>query len=418
MILLAVTAPACSRGPSDVAPTFSLPTVGPPSAGEMVEVASGTIVQRVETRGRIVATQEALLVFPLGGSLRAMHVLPGDQVTAGTVVAELDALAARREQIEREYALSFAELELAQAEALAEAQMDLAEAEVSTARRNVDTTQREYERTVLDGEVAVQRAGRPLARGVWCDWCDTDVQQARLKGDAANALALARVEAAQAYLSATIVSQGVVSATYGLGVDIARERLERARALLALASEEFAATQLKAPFSGVIISVDKQVGDQMQAYEPVGSIADPAELWAVATIPEELMLLVAVGQPAAVRLDAYPDQTYGAAVVQISQQAIVWQGRSAYVVTVSFDEGQDVPATIRMGADIAIGVRSVTDILVIPQRAVLTIGGRDFVERVGDDGAVERVEIVTGISDDGQIEVVAGLEEGQVIRVP
>jgi len=87
-------------------------------------------------------------------------------------------------------------------------------------------------------------------------------------------------------------------------------------------------------------------------------------------------------------------------------------------VTIAFDKGQDVPAIIRMGADISIAGRSKDNVLVVPARAIITIAGQKYVEVIGADGAVERVQVQIGISNGNETEIVSGLQAGQVIRIP
>jgi len=97
---------------------------------------------------------------------------------------------------------------------------------------------------------------------------------------------------------------------------------------------------------------------------------------------------------------------------------VLWQGKWAYDVTIIFDEDQDIPATMRMGADIRIIVRAKEDVLLIPTQAITLSGRRQYVERVQANGAVQQVEIQTGMSTSSETEVISGLEAGQVIRIP
>ena len=230
------------------------------------------------------------------------------------------------------------------------------------------------------------------------------------------AVSHAELELARAELGVAQAELGVAQAE--LGVARAELRVERASAFDELAQEQLASTRLTAPFPGIIISLDKRSGDRVGSYEAIGAIADPSELWIVATVLEEDVYRIAAGQPVSVWLDAYPDQVYSGTVFQVTTEAIIWQGKSAYEVTVVFDEGQDVPATIRMGADVSVAGRSRDDVLVVPGQAVITIGGQAHVEVVGEDGAVERVEVETGVSNGTEVEIVAGLRAGQVIRIP
>ncbi|MEE8390064.1 MAG: efflux RND transporter periplasmic adaptor subunit, partial [Anaerolineae bacterium] len=224
--------------------------------------------------------------------------------------------------------------------------------------------------------------------------------------------------AAQARLAQTQRALSEQQALLEMQVEIAKIKIKRARTLNELAVDQLASTQLSAPFSGIVISIEKRPGDWIRAYEAIGAIADPSELWIVATVLEEDVDRIAVGQPATVRLDAYPNEEYLGNVLQVAREPIIWQGKRAYEVTVAFDDGQDVPATIRMGADVTVSGRSRENVLLIPSQAILTIGGREYVEVVGEDDNIERVEIQTGITNGTETEIVDGLQVGQEIRIP
>jgi len=410
---------ACTPPAAGVVPTFVPPPTPAPSSGQTYTVAYGSIVEAVETRGRVVAKQEASLVFPLGGALKAVHVLPGDQVKAGALLAEIDAPEAERAALEAQFDVESAEAGLKIAEAgLQSAQLALKQARTladstsaTLAANELARAEHEYEQAWEEWDKAVHRWWEPPEATEPYTW----TLQLRAWDREAAQLRLADVRRSLRENRARL-ELGVARAE--LDVALAEIEVKRARALNELAAEQLASTQLKAPFSGIIISLEKRAGDWVSAYEAIGVIADPSELWVVATVPEEDIAQVTAGRPVSVRLDAYPDQVYTGTVLQVASQAIIWQGKSAYEVTVAFDEGQDVPATIRMGADVTITGRSRENVLVVPARAVITIGGRAYVERVGEDGGLERVEVQTGVSNGTETEIVAGLQEGQEIRIP
>jgi RND family efflux transporter MFP subunit len=211
---------------------------------------------------------------------------------------------------------------------------------------------------------------------------------------------------------------GLERALLDLEVEMARLRVEKARALNVLSSERLSSTLFTAPFSGIIVSLEKGPGNQVRAYEPFGALANPSELWIIATVLEEDIGRLAREKSVTVRLDAYPEEEYSATVLQIPDQAIVWQSQNAYEVIITFDKGQEVPATIRMGANISIAGQSREDVLVVPTRAIITIGEQSYVEVTRDDGKIERVMVQTGLSNVLETEIVAGLQVDQVVHIP
>jgi multidrug efflux pump subunit AcrA (membrane-fusion protein) len=354
-------------GKADSAPTFAPPATAIPGGGETYTVKQRTIEENVEARGRVVAKQETPLIFPLSGVLKAVYVGPTDRVEAGALLAELDTPELERQVVDRELDLATAKLNSQKAQNTARAQEAIAAAQLIKAR--------------------AQYGGSPNL-------------------------------GAQAELQIAEMSAYLLTTTHNLDVDIARARVDWAQARLALASEQLSSTSLKAPFTGVIISIEKGPGDPVEAYEPIGLIADASELRVVASVFDDVIDRVTVGQPVTVRLAAYPERTFSGSVLWASSETSIWRGHNIHTVTVVFDNWQDVPGIFHMSAEVSISGRTRKNTLVVPSHAIITIGGRTYVERIDAAGQVERVEVQTGVSIDNLTEITRGLAAGQVIRIP
>jgi HlyD family secretion protein len=368
-------------------------------------VGYGNVVESVEARGRLAAKREMSLMFTLSGVLKKIYVSVGDEVEEGALLAELDAPELQEAVEQAQYKLQEAEDELE----IAELQLSL-----------IDVSDTSPE--VLSAQIALSKAGAELARAQqeYDEALNRTWEPPEALEPYSWALQLAEwdYQLAEARLHEVQHRLGVERQIQELRVGQAQRAVEQARAQVALASEQLADTLVTAPFSGIVVSMEKAAGDRVGPYEPFGAIADPSELWVVAVVPEEETSRVGVGQRATVRLDIYPDREYAGSVLQIAGQPVVWQGGAAYEVTVAFDAGQDVPAVLQAGADVVITSQAREDVLVVPNRAIITIGEKKYVELIGGGGAVERVEVQAGISSDTETEIVSGLQAGQVVRIP
>ncbi|MEA3341659.1 MAG: hypothetical protein U9R15_16975, partial [Chloroflexota bacterium] len=147
---------ACSPPGAGVAPTFAPPPTPGLPPGATYTVAVGDVAESIEARGRIVARQEATLVFPIGGVLKAIHVSPGAQVTEGALLAELDAPGAQKAALQAQFDLEQAERELKlkklQTEQASSSDLDarLLAAEIAMERTRVELAyaQEEYEQAL------------------------------------------------------------------------------------------------------------------------------------------------------------------------------------------------------------------------------------------------------------------------------
>ena len=415
---------SCTPPGANVIPTFVPPAQSLPP-GTTVAVARGSIVETIETRGRVMAELEAPLMFPVGGTLKAVHVSPGDVVNKGTLLAELDAPGAEQNvQVARldlalaEVRLSVAKLQLTLAGLPAEPSLPPVDVELLGAKIALERAQAAVDRAQEEYLKALDRIWEPpdvaeaYAWELYLREQDSQLAEARLT--------LIQYQRAQAWAS-TLQARESMSTTLAiqeLQVEMARIGVEKARLQSAWASEQVLSTLLVAPLSGVIVSIEKRPGDEVGAYEAVGTIADPSELWVVATVLAEDVDRITPGRPAEVRFDLYPSRAYTGTVLQMVGHSTIWQGNNAHEVTIAFDKTQVVPAVFRMSADVFIPGRSREEVLIVPADAILTIGGRDHVEIIAEDGDIERIEIQTGITDGVNTEIRSGLQEGQVIRMP
>ena len=149
------------------------------------------------------------------------------------------------------------------------------------------------------------------------------------------AAAEAEVLRAQAQLELLLAgARPEALATAEAEVAAAKASLEQARAALA-------ETELRAPFAGVVASVDVRVGEQVTPGAAVIRLADFSS-WQVETtdLTELDVVRIEVGSPVTVTFDAIPGLELTGRVVQIKQIGETRQGDVVYTAIVKLD-GQD-----------------------------------------------------------------------------
>lgn len=200
-------------------------------------------------------------------------------------------------------------------------------------------------------------------------------------------------------------------------IDVAKREVEYREQVLAIEAGRLAGTRLEAPFFGVVISLDKRLGDDIKPFESIGLIADPTQLQVEATVLEGDIDRIALDQPVKAILDAFPLSEFSGKITQVGTKPTLWQGKMAFPVIIRFNEPNAVPRAIRMGADVSITTRLSANALFVPTKSIFTEGNRKFVE-VYDGGKIVRINVETGISNKTQTEILGGVEEGVVVRVP
>ncbi|MDX1688758.1 MAG: efflux RND transporter periplasmic adaptor subunit [Candidatus Promineifilaceae bacterium] len=210
-------------------------------------------------------------------------------------------------------------------------------------------------------------------------------------------------------------------ATAAAGVEQARIALERARNDLDKAT-------LRAPFAGVVTAVHVDAGEMASGVAV--ELQDAEQLEVVLDVDEVDVGELAVGQPAAITLEAWPEQEIESEIAAIAPAAnaiaagtgVPDTGIATFQVRLALAE-TELPVRVGMTANATLVTAQREDILLVPNRAIIAdrAAGRYFVNLVeptaGDDTTVRRVEVSVGLRDAQYTQITDGLEEGDRVRI-
>jgi multidrug efflux pump subunit AcrA (membrane-fusion protein) len=233
--------------------------------------------QQLTASGFVVAQRRAAVASKASGRLLELRVREGSRVKAGDLLARLDASDVQAQAAVAQAAVGQALAVLAQGQALLrQSQVELANAEAEFARTQQLRAQ---------GFVSAQ---------------SQDAAQRRL--DAARAA----VASAQA---------GTAQASSGV---------TQARAQLAVQQVNQGFTEIRAPFDGVVLAKNANVGDLITPFSnaagsqgAVLTLADLSTLEVEADVSEGSLAKVQLDQPVEIQLDALPGQRFRGQVVSI-----------------------------------------------------------------------------------------------------
>jgi macrolide-specific efflux system membrane fusion protein len=202
---------------------------------------------------------------------------------------------------------------------------------------------------------------------------------------------------------------------YKIDFELKREKI----VLLQQAIEK---AQLKSPFSGTIMTVDVKVGDVVQDYKRIATIADLTQLVAgVDYFSAEALSQIAVGMKATIDLN-----TFGEFEGEIIKLPVVKntdenmsdvQTETSELDAKTLIRIKKLPPTIQQ--ELALRVIVVTDrrenVVVIPPSTIRTFNGRSYVQVVENNGTKREVDVELGLQTATQVEIVKGLQPGQKV---
>lgn len=163
---------------------------------------------------------------------------------------------------------------------------------------------------------------------------------------------------------------------------------------------------IRASISGVVSARHIKVGQHINSGDITFRVTNPSELVAYLQIPQSELSKFTVGQSAGIQVDSMPDQDFNATVTRISPTIDTRNGTFRATAYVDNDDGLLAPG---MFGRFEIAYEKHSGALVIPVAAVLEEDNVSVVYVVEDGAAVRRM-ITTGIEEDGQIEILSGLE--------
>jgi len=202
-----------------------------------------------------------------------------------------------------------------------------------------------------------------------------------------------------------------------LAFEAAEAQRQQAQAALNLARYNLTVSLMKAPFRGVVASKNAEVGDvinpMMGGFSPTSGVLtlmNYERVKIVIDVSHKDIVHIKKGQPALLRVSAFPEKTFEGRVTMVNVTADPLARKFKVEVVV---DNPDLVLRPNTFGEVLIEVSSKEDALVIPQKAILE-GNYVF---VANDNRVEKRNIILGMQNAELVEVIKGLEEGEMVVV-
>jgi len=357
------------------------------------KVSRGTLVKTVAASGKIQPATDVKISANISAKITKMGVEEGDKVSKGQFLVALD---------RTNYLASVNS---------AKAGLSAAEADVRRNLANLKKAQTEYNRTK-------ELVDKKLASASELDVAEADLGVGKALLDAAN------------------------------------DQVEQAKALLTRAEDDLSKTEIYSPMSGTISKLNKEIGEialgsQFQE-DVIMIVSDLSRMEALVDVDENDVVSVAIGDTARIEVDALPDRIIEGIVTEIASSAKITAEGSTDQKT----EFEVKITIIEKVVELRPGMSTTTDIITDVKEDVLSVPIQSVTIRtpqtlkrknnlegsegvaVADDSATQQyipnkdglVEVVfivkdeiaearqvkTGIQSESHIEILEGLDEGDL----
>jgi HlyD family secretion protein len=198
----------------------------------------------------------------------------------------------------------------------------------------------------------------------------------------------------------------------------ARATAEESLAQVDVAKAGLDRTQLRAPFDGIIVEINGELGE-FATPSPLGvptlpaiDMVDNTCMYVTAPIDEVDAAQIRAGMTARISLDAFKDRHFDGSVRRVASYVLDLEKQARTVdIEADFlkpDEAQDLLPGYSADIEVILDVRR--DVLRIPTESV--VNGNEVILLNPEKETLERRTIVTGISNWQFTQVVSGLKEG------
>lgn len=169
---------------------------------------------------------------------------------------------------------------------------------------------------------------------------------------------------------------------------------------------------IHSPFSGIAVNIGVREGQYVTPSTELYMLADLSSVWVYADIYEYELPWVKVGDTAKMRFTGIPGKLFSGRLDYIYPYADAQTRTVKMRLTFDNPEGLLKP---EMFADVTVHAGQRENALVIPSEAVVRSGARDKVFVVRGEGRFEPREVELGISSDGLVQILEGVEAGEKV---
>jgi multidrug efflux pump subunit AcrA (membrane-fusion protein) len=357
---------------------LSPPLVQPEKVSyDLIDLKKSNIERNILCTGTFSSALQRDVFFKFrGGRLKNVYVKPGDKVSEGQLLAELDTDGLSNQIKEQENKLNKAIINFNQSS-------KIGKLEIKSAEIQLDGLKYKYKKSLE--------------------------QKDKISEDILTELNN-QIKQQEIVLEKLYANYGKADGDKGFVIEQAEESVKEERTRLEGLKQEFEKARLLSPISGDVISVENiKPGDNISAFQSIVRIADPKKLQLL--YAEEKIIYFYVGNKVEVTING---KTFQGEVVEntIDRSKGAVEKREG-VVKIQVD---NLTSGISIGdkASIKLTLEKKENVIVLPNRIIKNFSGRKYVLVLKNGKRSER-DVEVGIITDTEAEIVKGLSVGDKV---
>ncbi|SEJ88655.1 efflux RND transporter periplasmic adaptor subunit [Paenibacillus polymyxa] len=421
------------------------PVEGP--ANQIVQVQKTNMTESLKVTGTVQASKEVNINFTNveGAKLVAVNVKAGDSVKAGQVLARLDDSDARLQIKDAESNVAIArakleeakrgpktnDIELQKANVLkaqmaiktAKNTMELEEAaaQKESAKVTLDKAQKDYDDqaylvqndAAAESDLATAKQNLDKAK---LDMSNVELQYKKAQTKQTEAIE----EAEMGYKTALIQLKAAQSPPEASNIQSAQASLLQAETALEQKKSVLSKLQVTAPWDGIILKVNGDVGTSPTAPFIVMNNSNTGAMKVLAKVNESDIAKLKTGLQATMHSNSFPDKQFKGEVLFVSPEPVTESNVTTYKIELSLDS-QKIRLQPGMNMDVSLLLAEHKNALSVPLFALRSEGGVDGVyvaKNAANPADYEFRPVKLGVYTADQAEIKSGVKDGETIVIP
>ncbi|HKV47821.1 MAG TPA: efflux RND transporter periplasmic adaptor subunit [Candidatus Acidoferrales bacterium] len=364
----------------------------PPPAVPIVQLSRQNVSQTISSNGTIQPIDPFIARAQFPTFVSKVAAVAGQAVHRGQLILTLDASDIKSQLAQTRADLIASQTSLRNAKS-GGAPADVAQLQSDLAQAQADVASLERSQKSLESLLATQAATKDEV--------------------AKNATDLAK---AQARLQSIEARQSAMKQNASVDAEQAELRVNQDQEAIRSLEDKLSSATVMSTTNGTLYSLPVHTGDYVKVGDELADMADLHKVRVLVYVDEPDMGMLAPGQTVQVTWDALPGRMWTGQTEQVPKQVVPHGMRSVAELFCSVDNGK-LELLPNTNVDVKILVRESKNALVVPRGAVRDDNGQRYVY-VFNDGAVKRRNVVLGVSNASNYEVLSGLSDGDRVAVP
>jgi HlyD family secretion protein len=377
---------------------------------EVATVTRTTLEKTVESAGKVLSFRDTDIKCRASGPVAELPVHLSDAVKEGQLLCKLD-------PADEQLAVDVAKQSVAQSTA----KLEQARLAYEQAKLNLETTRSKVQSALVSAKVKAEHLRSKADRqkqlkdqqlGSEEDYETAETEAATAESDASAAQAAVN-ELKQQELQLESKKLDIVTAESALKSDTINLHTQE---------RQLGYTTVVSPWDGVISSVTSNLGvgyiiqagtGGVSGGTTIMTVTDRSHVIVSASVDQSDLRGVALGQPARVEVDSYPERSFAAQVIMIAQVGQNVSNVVTFEVRVEVTDKDKNLLHPQMTGTVTIIEAQRKNVLVVPTAAVEHRANQTFVHLVGG----KEQPVTLGLDGGENVEVLSGLNEGDKVTL-